>query len=531
MPLRTRHYDVVICGGGLAGLTLSLQLKRELPKLTVLVIEKTSRPLPPACHKVGESSVEVGARYYTETLGLTEYFRQAQLPKLGLRFFFGDSHGPLEDRPEFGASRWAPVPSYQIDRGIFENDLRRFAEDAGAVLLEGFGVDGVEFGVGKHIVTYRESSRHRPRGVSCRWIVDASGRRRLIAQKLGLKLDNGHDVSAAWFRVKGRLDVCDLVPRERRDWHEKVPDDKRYFSTNHLMGKGYWVWLIPLSSGYTSVGIVADEKIHPFRSYSTFEAATNWLKTHEPVLARYLEGRVPGDFMRLKRFSYSVRQVFSPDRWACVGEAGLFTDPFYSPGSDFIAVGNTLVTRLIGLDQGKKTVAVAADFERLYFLLYEIVIEFYRNSYPVFGTAHVSTAKNIWDWSVYWSYMAPLFFHGLLAPAHLKRAMELGGKIKSLNDKTQELFRRWVERVPDRRPFSYLELFQFPILRELHLDLRCEKTPEQAFADIERAIVQLRELSGALFGQAEAESPGLGLGVRPAGKTTGLREQLDLVFR
>lgn len=513
-------------------MTLALQLRRELPGLTVSVIEKSQRPLPPACHKVGESSVEVGARYYTETLGLSDYFRESQLPKLGLRFFFGDSSGPIEDRPEFGASRFAPVPSYQIDRGVFENDLRGFAESAGVALLEGYGVSDVELGsgTGVHKVIYRKSLKHPARAVTCRWAVDASGRRRLLLSKLGLKRENGHDVSAVWFRMKGRLDVCDLVPRARRDWHEKVPDNKRFYSTNHLMGRGYWVWLIPLSSGHTSVGIVADEEVHPFAGYATFPAAREWLKTHEPVLDRYLEGREPADFKRMKLFSYGAKRVFSPRRWACVGEAGLFTDPFYSPGSDFIAVGNTMVTRMIELDRRKEPLAVVSNFERLYFLLYKIVIEYYRKSYPIFGTAHVMTAKNVWDWSVYWSFMAPLFFHGLLVPEHLRRAIELGGKIKALNDKTQELFRRWAARAPDRRPFAFLELFQFPILRELHLDLRAEKSAERAFADMELALVRLRELSGALFAQAGREVPGLAGADKSRRKTTGIKEQLELIF-
>ena len=39
--------------------------------------------------------------------------------------------------------------------------------------------------------------------------------------------------------------------------------------------------------------------------------------------------------------------MYSPDRWALIGEAGLFTDPFYSPGSDFIAMGNDYVVDLV----------------------------------------------------------------------------------------------------------------------------------------------------------------------------------------
>ena len=41
------------------------------------------------------------------------------------------------------------------------------------------------------------------------------------------------------------------------DWHSRLAEGDRSFSTNHLMGEGYWVWLIRLASGATSVGIVA----------------------------------------------------------------------------------------------------------------------------------------------------------------------------------------------------------------------------------------------------------------------------------
>ena len=46
-------------------------------------------------------------------------------------------------------------------------------------------------------------------------------------------------------------------------WQARCEPQARWLSTNHLVGAGYWVWLIPLGSGATSVGIVTDETIHP----------------------------------------------------------------------------------------------------------------------------------------------------------------------------------------------------------------------------------------------------------------------------
>ena len=80
-------YDVVICGGGLAGLTLARQLKLQKPNISVVVLDKMARPLPEASFKVGESTVEVGAFYLANTLQLTDYFEEQHLVKLGLRYF------------------------------------------------------------------------------------------------------------------------------------------------------------------------------------------------------------------------------------------------------------------------------------------------------------------------------------------------------------------------------------------------------------------------------------------------------------
>ena len=129
-------FDVVICGAGLAGLTLARQLRRELPEAKVTILETQRRPLPDACFKVGESTVELAAHYF-DRLGLWDYMRERQLLKWGIRFYPGGGDLPLHLRTEIGPIAEPPLKTYQVDRGRLETDLREMVEKDGVTLIEG----------------------------------------------------------------------------------------------------------------------------------------------------------------------------------------------------------------------------------------------------------------------------------------------------------------------------------------------------------------------------------------------------------
>jgi flavin-dependent dehydrogenase len=342
------HPDVVILGGGLAGLTLSLQLKLRLPGLDVRVIERRSHPVPASAHKVGESSVEIAAHYFSKVLGLESYLAERQLKKFGFRFFFSDRAERIEDVTELGASTFLTTPSYQIDRGIFENDLALRAREHGVVFIDNAVVRDFAVGDGSapHRITYEDAEGSHD--LSARWLVDASGRAGLLKRRLVLAQGNDHDANAVWFRIGERIDVDEWS--DDKAWLGRCDPPQRWLSTNHLVGEGYWVWLIPLVSGSHSVGIVADATLHPLETMNTFEKAMAWLERHQPRLFRDLDGKRDSlqDFAFFRRFSYGCKQVFDGNaRWALTGEAGLFLDPFYSPGGDFIAIANTFITELV----------------------------------------------------------------------------------------------------------------------------------------------------------------------------------------
>jgi flavin-dependent dehydrogenase len=500
--------DLVIVGGGLAGLTLALQLRARLPTLSITVIERNELPLPEATHKVGESTVEIGAHYLDTVLGLDTHLREHQLRKFGFRFFFSDRRDDIDAVTELGASNYLHTPGYQIDRGILENFLCERVRAQGIELLTGATVRAIELaGSGAHQVRYQAAGVET--GLDADWLVDASGRAGLLRQQLDLKVDNGHHVNAAWFRLSTRVEIDDWSADA--GWHARCFARERWLSTNHLVGPGYWVWLIPLSSGSHSIGIVADEALHPLRTYNSFDRSLEWLGTHQPKLAAIVErerGKLQ-DFVALRHFSYGCKHVFSARRWALTGEAGLFLDPFYSPGTDFIAISNTYITELVARERAGDSIEMHAHlFEQIYFSFYENTLALYRDQYPMFGDAEAMPAKVIWDYAYYWGILCQFFFqHRLTDIASLSRLKKELGAVQAINLRVQELLRAWARAQQPANPARLLDQAALPWFAELNRSLGDRLDDAGFLARIRRNTALLQELAAEILARARQAVP------------------------
>ncbi|HEU4591478.1 MAG TPA: NAD(P)/FAD-dependent oxidoreductase [Steroidobacteraceae bacterium] len=506
--MSAKHTDVVIVGGGLAGLTLALQLRARLPALSITVLERHRLPVPEAAHKVGESTVEIGAHYLDTVLGLGAHLRERQLRKFGFRFFFSDGRRDVDAVTELGASRYLHTPGYQLDRGILENFLYERVRAQGVQLVTEAAVRDISLAErGTHGVRYeRDGATHE---LAAGWLVDASGRAGLLRRQLDLKIDNGHHANAAWFRLSTRIDIDDWS--DDAGWHGRCFARERWLSTNHLVGPGYWVWLIPLSSGSHSVGIVADEAMHPLREYNSFDRALAWLRRHQPRLAECVEqsrGELQ-DFVALRHFSYGCKRVFSAQRWALTGEAGLFLDPFYSPGTDFIAISNTYITDLIARERAGESIEMHAHlYEQIYFSFYESTLALYRDQYPLFGDAEVMPSKVIWDYAYYWGILCQFFFqHRLTDIVSMSRLKRELGAAQVLNLRVQELFRRWSRAQRPVNPSRMLDQAALPWFAELNRSLADPLSEAEFLARMRRNTALLHELAAEILARARAAAP------------------------
>ena len=238
-----------------------------------------------------------------------------------------------------------------------------------------------------------------------------------------------------------------------------------------------------------------------------------WLRVHQPRLALELEGKrgLVQDFIAFRRFSYGCRKLFSGDRWAITGDAGLFLDPFYSPGGDFIAISNTYVTDLVARDlAGEPCGPRAAIYERYFRTFYESMLTLYVDQYGIFGDPQVLPIKVLWDYTYYWGVLCQIFFQRRLTDLAALTAMrlELTGAM-TLNDAMQLFLRQWSGHSRrENRPvmFDQASLGWFV---ELNRGLR-DQLDDDAFRQrIRETTAQFAALADQIVRRACEECPGL----------------------
>src|SRR5205823_6363338 len=106
-------------------------------------------------------------------------------------------------------------------------------------------------------------------------------------------------------------------------------------------------------------------------------------------------------------------QTIHPARWALSGEAGRFTDPLYSPGSDLISVHNTLITDAILTDDPEILAAKCRFFVQLMRAFYQGTVPTYAVSYDCLGDQEVFTLKYVWELCVYFPFYVFPFINDL----------------------------------------------------------------------------------------------------------------------
>lgn len=490
-------FDVIIAGGGLAGLSLAKQLKQTQPELRIAIIERNQFPVPDTTAKVGESTVEIASHYFSKVLGLEEHFQQHHLRKYGLRCFFGTPQQDYAEQDELGVSELFGIPTYQIERGVLENHLYEQLRASDITIIDGANTEDIQLGNKNHSISFSTPSGQQV--LHCRWLIDAAGRQALIKNKLNLQKDNDHAANAIWFRIKRKVVIDNWT--EDQDWKQRLKNcGKRWLSTNHLTGAGYWVWIIPLGSEATSIGIVMDDQALAESNIQNYEDTLTWLQKEQPHCAQAIEGAELLDFKVLPNFSYGCKRVFSDQGWALTGEAGAFADPFYSPGSDFIAISNTFISELIRKDYQGEDIKLSSGLYELYYQsIFDSTLSLYVDQYGGFGDRKMMSTKLVWDIAYYWGVLSLLFFKQAIADIDLmKKLNPLMIRARTLNTTMQGHFKdRAKKRLVLPAKGAFLNQYYLPCLHQMVEALKNEEA-QDVYSILEKNVKTLEALAAHL---------------------------------
>ncbi len=206
------------------------------------------------------------------------------------------------------------------------------------------------------------------------------------------------------------------------------------------------------------------------------------------------------DFKVLRNYPYSVEQVYSADRWALTGEAGMFLDPFYSPGFDMISISNGLITDLVTRDlAGEDITELAAIHNQMYLTIGEGWFKIYTNQYPLMGNARVMQSKVVWDTAVYWAVPALLYFHDRFRQLVDHPQLVWGlARFQAAMDHVQRFFREWDAVDDSRLTGSFASFYDFGFMKRAHVGLVAEMTTEEFDARFAENVRLVERISGQL---------------------------------
>ena len=306
-------FDVLVVGGGPAGSTIATLLARRGER--VLLVEKDRHPR----FHIGESLLPMNMPLL-EKLGVADEIARIGIPKYGVEFV-----SPWHDKPstlDF-AQGWDKrfASAYEVRRSEFDHALLKNAAATGVHVVEGWRVTEVEFPARGGVVARARAEDGQEYQLQAKFLVDASGRDTLLANKFATKVSNKHHHSAAVF---GHFTGARRLPG-------RAVGNISLFWFDHG-----WFWFIPLLDGTTSVGAVCHADFIKSRRTDVTTFFKSVIAMSPALSDRLRDAELTGPATATGNYSYKSNRISGPG-YLMVGDAYGFIDPVFSSGV-FIAM-------------------------------------------------------------------------------------------------------------------------------------------------------------------------------------------------
>jgi flavin-dependent dehydrogenase len=315
--------DVLVIGAGPAGSISAAMIRKAGYKVVCVEREKFPRfvigeSLLPRCMEVLE---EAGFLDAVKSKNFQE--------KFGAKFLKGEAVSDFNFTEQYTEGwKW----TWQVPRAEFDQTLANEVERMGVPVHFETTVTSIKFnedGTSETTIVRKDEASEI---VRARFIVDASGYGRVIPRLFNLDKPSNLDPRKAVFaHVKD---------------HKRMSFDEPNRIIVVLYEPGVWVWIIPFSSGITSLGFVG--------SFSFFEKFEGNLEDQYATLINghpYLKNRF-GDSeyvfepRKLEAWSATTERFYG-NGYVLTGNVTEFLDPIFSSGVMFATVSSHLASKLV----------------------------------------------------------------------------------------------------------------------------------------------------------------------------------------
>lgn len=313
METSSKHYDVIVMGGGPAGSSVASILAREGRK--VVLFEKEEFPR----HHIGESLMT--DTYWTfQRMGFLEKLKESPfVVKYSVQF--ASSEGK-ESRPFyfFEANHHESAVTWQVTRAVFDKMLIEHAEEQGATVYQRTLVKQVLFEKNRAVGVEAQMQDGSVQKFFAKVVVDATGQSAMLSNRFGWRVrDQKLKKAVLYSYFKGAQREPDL-------------NGGATLVLRTELGSNGWFWYIPLENDITSVGIVADpDYLHKDRGKDLAKIYHEEIEKCEPCHRRVAGATRVDKIYSIIDYSYRSKEN-AGDGFILIGDAYGFLDPIYSSG-------------------------------------------------------------------------------------------------------------------------------------------------------------------------------------------------------
>lgn len=320
--MQNEAVDVLIIGAGPSGAVSAAYLHKQ--NLKVKVVEKSRFPR----FVIGESLLPRCMDHFEE-VGLLDALKTMNFEvKAGARFMRGEKICNFDFSKKFTEGwDW----TWQVPRADFDKTLTDTLESWGVDIAFEQEVVGVDFNGSDSITTLKDKDGSLS-AIEAKFIIDSSGHGRVLPRLLNL--DKPSDIgkhSSIFTHVK------DIKRPEGREGT---------IITFDIVSLDTWLWVIPFSNGYTSIGFVGPTDDIESLSGNKTEKLREMMKLSDYYFDRFDGLEYEFEPVVIKNIAKSVKKLYG-EGFALTGNSAEFLDPVFSSGVTFATESSLVASKLI----------------------------------------------------------------------------------------------------------------------------------------------------------------------------------------